>query len=268
MRSTSSRRNVTMPSNISTQLPRKAPLSRSISQDVGSHGESPSPYTKHASATPTPGSRSQRPSLTVDNKPRWNSSPKVDYFEFGSKPKPLPYSNPPLGRSTSMAFRSPTSMASYTSSHLPLSSPLGRSSPIASPASVSGNTHSRSVSNQPMQKSRKSSLSTTPKSTDWVKVKEKSSASPNVPKRQSIGLESNGDVASEDSPIASPRPQRPSTSMAASRRISMLPLPKGSSPSSISSPRIVGDSYGRQTPVARRPASSGKDSSMAIRPKS
>ena len=268
IRSTSSRRNVTMPSNISTQLPRKAPLPRSISQDVGSRGASPSPYSKHASTTPTPGSRSQRPSLSIDNKPRWNSSPKVDYFEFGTKPKPLPYSNPPLGRSTSMAFRSPTSMASYTSSHLPLSSPLGRSSPIASPASISGNNHSRSVSNQPMQKPRKSSLSTTPKSTDWVKVKEKTSASPNLPKRQSIGLESNGDTTAEDSPLARPRTQRPSTSMAGSRRISMLPLPKGTSPTSISGPRMAGDSYGRQTPVARRPASSGKDSSMAMRPRS
>ena len=272
MRPTGTRRNITMPSNTAatTQLPRKTTISRSFSSDLGSRGATPSPYSKQSSATQTPGSRSQRPSLHVDNKPRWNSSPKVDHFEFGSKPRSLPYSNHPplLGRSSSMAFRSPTSVGSYTPSALPLSSPLGRSSPIASPASAFSKTSSRTSTGQINEKTRKSSLSTTSKSTDWVKLKDKPRSSLNLPHRQSIGLGLTEDLSAEESPSARPRTHRPGTSMGSNHRVSMLPLPKSISQSFNTNTRSVPDSQVRQIPVGRRPVSSGKDSSKSTRPKS
>ena len=225
------RRNFTMPPGVagSTQLPRHTHLSRSFSSDVGSRGGSPSPYVKQSSATPTPGARPQRPSLQLENKPRWNSSPKVDYFEFGSKPRSLPFATPPGGRRSSMAFRSPTSIGSHSSSGLPLPSPLGRSSPAPSYANATINPRPRQSSGaQTSLGMRQPSFSSPIQSSDWVKIKEKTPPSAAAGKRQSIGIHQIYNTpGSADSPSARPK-ERPNTSMANSRRISMLPLPKNS----------------------------------------
>ena len=254
----SARRNVNMPpvSPGLIQLPRKTPVSRSFTSDSwsSSRGASPSPYANQASAAPTPGCRTQKPGMPqVDSKPRWNSSPKVDHFEFGQKPRPVPYSTSSLSRRSSIAFRSPSSTGSHlNSSGFAIPSPLGRSSPapalftatISHRPRVASGTHSSFGT-------RQTSWSSPASSTDWVKVKDKTPPS-TASKKESIRLGSAPgsppDVPTEESPSARTRPQRPSTSFASSRRLSMLPMPK-SSPLALSN--------GRETALGLRTVSNG-----------
>ena len=252
------RRNFTLPpgSPGSIQLPRKTPMSRSFTSDGRSvsRSASPSPYAKQSLATPTPGCRSQRPSMPqVDSKPRWNSSPKVDYFEFGQKPRPLPYSTPSFSRRTSMASRSPSSAGSHLkSSSLALPSPLGRSSPMPVHVTASISHRPRLASGaQSSMGVHQTSWSSPTNSTDWVKVKSKTPPS-SESKKESIRLGSAPgsppDLPVVDSPSARPRPQRPSTSLANSRRVSMLPVPKNSPLATLN---------GRETAMGLRTLSNG-----------
>ena len=262
------RRNFSVPAGSpgSIQLPRKTPMSRSLTSGnwSSSRAASPSPYAKQAFATPTPSGHTQRPGMPqVDNKPRWNSSPKVDHFEFGRKPRPIPYSASSLGRRSSIGFRSPSSAGSHLNSPgLSLPSPLGRSSPA--PAFVTA-----SISHRPRVASgaqssfgtRQTSWSSPANSTDWVKVKDKTPTS-TTSKKESIRLGSAPgsprEVPTEESPSARPRPQRPSTSLASSRRVSMLPLPKNSP---LVTPR------GRETAMGLRTVSHGHDRETSSGPR-
>ena len=268
-RPSGSKRYSTMPSGpAGSSLPRTAPVARSFTFDAP--GGSPSPYAKQGSATPTPGGRLQRPSLSaLDNKPRWNSSPKVDYFEFGQKPKPLPFTTPSTGRRSSMAFRSPSSAGSLAASGLPPPSPLGRSSPAPSPVSGSMSHRPRlSAGARSSLGASKSPLSSPVDSTDWVKVREKTPPSCPTAQRQSIGLDFTPSTPAEESPSIRPRP---STSLASSRRQSMLPLPKSSLPplttareSTSGIPTLAG--HGRQSSLGFRTVSKSRDSSVGPRP--
>lgn len=247
---------------------RKTPMSRSFTSDgrSSSRDASPSSYAKQSLTTPTPGCRSQRPSMPqVDNKPRWNSSPKVDYFEFGQKPRPLPYSSPSLGRRSSMALRTPSSAGShFNSSGLALPSPLGRSSPV--PALITGTISHRPRLVSGAQSSigvRQTSWSSPANSTDWVKLKCKTPPSTES-KRENIRLgsvpSSPPDILAVDSPSARPKLQRPSTSLASSRRISMLPVPTNSPLATLNGRetamgvRTVSNGTGRETSFGSRPA--------------
>lgn len=280
------RRNFTMPpgSPGPTQLPRKTPMSRSVTSDSwsASRGSSPSPYVKQTSATPTPGCRVQQPGMPqADNKPRWNSSPKVDHFEFGQKPRPVPYSTSSMDRRSSMAFRSPSSAGAHINSSgfgLALPSPLGRSSPA--PALVTGTISHRPHIASGAQKSLRThstSLSSPLNSTDWVKIREKTpptTASKKGSIRLGLAPGSPPDAPIEESPSARPRLQRPSTSFASSRRVSMLPLPKNS-PLALSNGRetamglrTVSNGNGRETSFGSRPVCKGRDSSLGPRPTS
>ena len=236
-RPSSIRRNITMPLGApsSSQLPRKNPVSRSFSSETGSRGASPSPYARRslATPTPTPNGRQVRPCLQTENRPRWNSSPKVDYFEFGPKPRSLPSATPPSGRRGSLASRSPKSAGSFNSSHLPLPSPLGRSSPATCSPFVAMHTRPRLASGaQTSMGMRQPSLSSPAQPTDWVRIKEKTPPIKPATKRQSLGIDttpgSPGSPVVGVSPSTLPRPQRPMTSLASGRRTSMLPLPKTS----------------------------------------
>ena len=280
----SARRNLTMPTGSpgSIQLPRKTPMSRSFTSDGRSlsRGASPSPYASQSSATPTPECRPQRPNMPqIDNKPRWNSSPKVEYFEFGQKPRPLPYSGSSLGRRSSTALRSPSSAGSHPiSSGLALPSPLGRSSPI--PALVTATISHRPRLTSGAQSSigaRQTSWSSPANSTDWVKVKIKTPSSTES-KKESIRLgsapSSPPDVPVADSPSTRPRSQRPNTSLASSRRGSMLPLPKNSP---LATPngretalglRTVSNGIGREISFGCKPFHNEKDNSTGPRPAS
>ena len=260
-RHNSSRRYASMPHAIATsnQLPRKTPASRSFSSD--SRNASPSPYA-HSSTTPLTSARQTRPSLSQsDNKPRWNSSPKVNHLEYSPIPRPQPLPPQPPNRKSPMTFRSPLSTSFSTSLNMPLRSPLGRSdtsspAPPASPASVS---HIRPFSGaqSSLGVHTMSYCSPAGASNASPRLAPKSQTStPNQPpssssRRQSILLQSE-DVAEEGSPSVRPRPQRPVTAMAG-RRNSMLPLPKS----------IV--ESGRESSLGSRIPSGGRDSSMGTR---
>ena len=280
----SARRNLTMPpsSPASTQLPRITPLSRSFTSDSRSlsRGASPSPYTKQASAVSAPGHRTQRPGMPqIENKPRWNSSPKVDYFEFGQKARPLPYSTPSSSCKSPLAFRSPSSAGVHLNSPgLTTPSPLGRSSPAA--ALVTGTISHRPRVASGTQSSfgmRQTPASSPADSTGWVKLKDKTPPF-TAPKKDNIRLDSTPESppksSTEESPSARPRLQRPSTSFASSRRVSMLPLPKGSplTPSNGRETalgfRTASNGNGRETSFGSRPVWKPRDSLVGPRPTS
>lgn len=226
-RPSSSRRHASMPHGAaaSSQLPRKNPVSRSVSDY---RGASPSPSLR-ISSTPVPGSRPPRPTpSTSDHKPRWNSSAKVDHIDFTRNSKPSPLPTPPPQRRTSMTFRTTPLSAPARSNQAPLPSPLGRSatSSPAPPISLPRTRHSSGA--QPSLGMRQASFSppARPKATSQVSTPLLSSASS---RRQSVLSE---DLVLEDhrgegspSPSVRPRPQGPVTAMAG-RRNSMLPLPK------------------------------------------
>ena len=126
-RPATSRRYVSMPQDPAdgSQLPRIPGVSRSFSFNPlsTSRAASPTPNSRYMSSTPTPGGRQQRPTLIpLDGKPRWNSSPKVEYTD-----KPIPYITPPPCRKSPMSFRTPNSPISQ-SYNFPKPSPLGRDS--------------------------------------------------------------------------------------------------------------------------------------------
>ena len=215
-----SRRYFSMPpsSMSSSNIQRKPAVSRSFTSNQSSRATSPSPQA-NLSATPTPGARPQRPALQTENKPRWNSSPKVDYFDFPCKLKPYPFHTPPLRRRASQIFRSPTSSGLYQFSNLPLPSPLGRSSPLPGTSSTISLTHRPRLSTgaQTTLGTRRGSAITidTP---DSAKTK-----TPPTSAHSNNTFGQDRSTTAEESPSARPRP---TTSMSSNRRISMLPVPK------------------------------------------
>ena len=255
-----SRRYASMPHAIATsnQLPRKTPVSRSMSSD--SRNASPSPYAP-SSATSGSTARPGRPGLAPsDNKPRWNSSPKVNYLEYSPIPRPSPLPAPTPNRKSSMTFRSPLSASSSISQNMTLRSPLGRSSTSspAPPQSPAFPPHHRLSSGaQSSLGVRQTSYSSArPINSSPRSASKSQTNTPNQPpssssRRQSMLIHSE-DVAEESSPSVRPRPPRPVTAMAG-RRNSMLPLPK----SVIES--------GRESSLGSRIPSSGRDTSLGIR---
>ncbi|MCJ1395039.1 hypothetical protein MMC18_007920 [Xylographa bjoerkii] len=220
--------------NISLQ--RSSPMSLSAkgsSSDL--RGRSTSSNTP-SSATPTPSSRPKRPSPLTSDKPRWNSSPKVDYSDFGhgfiapSLTAPPPYSKDRL------SYRS-------NSSNLPLPSPLGRER-AASPAASFQNPRSRLTSGTTSSLAVRTRRHTSPSpvrtarenaETPRVRLHSQTSARKvplsNLSRRSGISTESPAESllqeVDEESPTVRPKLTRPATAMAGSgRRSSMLPVPK------------------------------------------
>lgn len=284
-RAQGARRYFSLPSGSSTSshIPTKSTTPRNLTLNTTSRDASPSPYSK-SSATPTPGSRSNIPAVPADNRPRWSFSPKVDYFEFGSKPRPLPFSK--SSRKPSMTFRPPssaaTSHAPSASAHI-ISSPLGRSSPApvlnnTSPKSrlLSGSRSSlglRRASAAPASPNLSNLARTPPTSSDGQPHQRGTNSGPLTP--ASIGARApatsaashndyeEGDEAEISPSIRSrpPLPQqqpRPNTAMGGgssgggNRRISMLPLPKkDSSPLNLAT-ASAGTSSGRDSSWGHR----------------
>ena len=234
-RPSSSRRYASMPHAIPspTQLPRKTPVSRSVSSCP--RNASPSPYSD-LSRTHTPNARQTRPSLAkCDNKPRWNSSPRVDHLEYSPNPRVSPLSAPPPNRKSTMSFRSPLGPSSSISHNLPLRSPLGRPNtsspaPPASPASIPHQRHSSGAqSSLGMRQTSYSSparpINASPTSTSKSQTPASPLRSSASSTRQSMQFPSEEMTTEESSPSGRPRPQRLMNVMAG-RRNSMLPLPK------------------------------------------
>lgn len=266
--STTSRRYFSTPSapTASTLLPRKASAPRPSTSTVSSRNASPSPYAK-SSATPTPGSRPPRPTLSEPSRPRWNSSPKVDYIDFGNKPKHLPFSQPSSGRKTALS-RSPSSVGVH-------SSPLGRLSPTTShnpqgscdPRGTHSSLGIRRGSTATPSSISKATPGTGTGTGDWVHVKDKTPPSTSDGlKKSRINIDtspSHPGIDQDNSPSTGrARPQRPNTAMAGgtatSRRFSMLPVPhKITTPSSSSSSAAAA--------AAASPHANGRTSSLGAR---
>ena len=259
--STTSRRYFSTPSapTSSAQLPRKTSAPRPLTSTVSSRNASPSPYAK-SSASLTPGNRAPRPTLSENSKPRWNSSPKVDYIEFGSKPKHLPYSQPSSGRKSALS-RPPSSLGVH-------SSPLGRLSPAPShhqprPSGTHSSLGVRRASATPSMIAKD-----TAGSSDWVKIKDRTPpSSSDGPKKPRININTSPSTpitaagGEDNSPSIRLRPQRPSTAMGSTapinaRRFSLLPVPTGHSPPSAPMPK-------GSTPST--PLANGRASSMGAR---
>ncbi|KAL9598485.1 MAG: hypothetical protein Q9219_004458 [cf. Caloplaca sp. 3 TL-2023] len=252
-RSSSTRRAFTAPGvSAPSQGQRKTPVTRSFTSDNWSisRGTSPSPYSKQDSSTPTPGSR--RPSLApTSDKPRWNSSPKIERNDYRS-PSTLPsHLISPTGRKSSLSFRSPSSTGSPYASGFSQPSPLGRSgtsSPLprsapstlphrprlASGAQSSLGHHQPSTPTTPFTKSHpqfRRQTSTTQVPSSRRESLNPESPCPPLPSSTESAIVTAPLLESPEQPspstqAAAAKQARPSTAMANSRRISMLPQPK------------------------------------------
>ncbi|MCJ1354204.1 MAG: hypothetical protein MMC33_004191 [Icmadophila ericetorum] len=281
------RRNFTTPSGprASGHSPRGSSATRAVSTPSTLREQSPYRNGKGLSATPTPtpGGRPQRPTMPcVDNRPRWNSSPKVDYSTmppYGSQLRtPSPYKN---------IYRSSRSFSS--TSHITLPSPLGRESSVSpAPSSPSMVSHSRSRAPSglgihnilPARTRRHTSPSPARSSQDSneqpSQTRLHSSNSPQKPKLTSAAFSSSSkrqslnptfslpepmpddtEPAKEVIPTPRPRPSRPATALAAGRRISMLPQAM-SRPSS-GRESVAGIRGGRESVAGTRPGLLARD---------
>ncbi|KAL9122411.1 MAG: hypothetical protein Q9187_001031 [Circinaria calcarea] len=269
-------RNFTMPANsaASRRLPNNTPTPRSVTTSSGSTIRDCSPYR----STPTPSGRAPRPSmLTSDSKPRWNSSPKIDYSTIGHNFKPLSLTTPSPHAKNIYSNRTLRN-ASYTS-NVPLPSPLAREfSASPAPSATSQSRSRKPSSNQkPLTSSQRRHTSPSPaRSTQDSIDLPRTRLRPQTPasrlpstqyRRQSIipnGLKLDPlpdlpEPVREESHSPSVRPKlpRPATAMAAGRRISMLPQPTGRAVSgreSVAGNRVVSDGRegGATSKAARR----------------
>ena len=281
-RPNNARRYFSLPSGPSNpaQMPIKTNASRNFTSTTTSRNASPAPHAK-TSSTPTPGSISRTANLPADNRPRWNSSPRVDHFDFGSKARPLPLSA--NGRKSSMTFRPASRTASHNASASTnsLSSPLGRSSPAPSAAPaphksrLSGAMSSLGLRRpfatpQILQQQAKSKDLITPPSTSDGKSNQSSFRSDFGTPGSIATSDKDGEDTGQGDVSPSLRryhpqysPQSQSNPVAGgNRRLSMLPVPKNQTPilsPTLSTPTattaMTGPGSGRQSAVASRSAS-------------
>ena len=226
-----------------TQLPLKTPTSKSMKSDSwqASRSASPSPYSSHTSSTPTPGSRPRPSTHQSESRPRWNSSPKVNHFDFSPSYKP-PSSSPPVPhRKSSMTFRSPRSVSSYSASNVALPSPLGRSATVSSPPLPTPLPRPRDSSeaqSSPAADENRQLFSSPaglaqantnpPRSRQKPPRPPMNGTPPSSPGVQGTFVGSSPIQAAESSIPSSQQQKhrRPATALANGRRISMLPIPK------------------------------------------
>lgn len=258
-----------------THLPRKTSISKSITLDSwsASRSASPSPYSSYTSSTPTPGSRPRPSTHQSESRPRWNSSPKVNHFDFSPRYKPSSHSTPVPHRKSSMSFRSPCSVSSYSASNVALPSPLGRSASVSSPPLPtplprprdSSETQSSSATHESRQISSSSARpsqanNNLPRSRQKPPRPTVIGTPPSSPRGQNTFVETSSAQAAESSSPSSqlPKHTRPGTALANGRRISMLPVPKH-----ISSVNSNGDE--RESSSGNRNASNCRASAAGIR---
>lgn len=249
-RPANSKRYFSLPSAAVPENPpsRKAPSSKSITNDsLGVSGAvSTSAYAPKNSSTPPRSSRPQRPStLPSNNKPRWNSSPKIDHIDFSSNFKSLSVSTkaPPPRRSMT-PLQSPRSSSSLPSSNLPLPSPL-RHADSSSPASALPTLHrprlSSGISSSPaIQDSRQIASSPARPTQPLANAASNSYHRPSTSFSRRAGT--SGDIPLPPTSESSTsdhtiRPSRPGTSFAHERRVSMLPVPKTVVPAGVTTGR-------------------------------
>lgn len=298
-RSSNQKRYSSLPigSTSTNQLPQMASSPRSTASNVYTtqYGTPPfpSPPTSYCSATPTRGTYTQRTSMSLsDGKPRWNSSPRVDYIEF----KPLSLTTPSTYRKSSLPQqRSPLSASAHSS--IPLPSPLARESfssptsrsaslsrPPTTPSTISTSTvrtrrgTSPSPAHPSLGKPRVLRSKASTQFSDNTKVlrskastqfsdntkvlrskastqfsANKSSTSQRPPAApESSPAPTNSDAIAEESPSSRPKPARPASALANGRRSSMLPLRKPRAASGLDSTTNDAKASGRESAMGNR----------------
>lgn len=203
------RRNSSLPAP-ANQTTRRAPLSSRLS--------TLSTPSRESSATPT-GRRLPRPTSTIPGRPKWNGSTNASDVDTGHNFKPLSLTSPsPYAKKSPTPVRSTSSLTPASSSKLPLRSPLSRG---ASASPIPEDTPTRSTASRLSFRDRiasagASSQQTLPKA---PRLTTQSSMSTLANRRASLQPKKLAD----NSPDATPRP---ASSLASSRRSSMLPQPK------------------------------------------
>ncbi|TPX18473.1 uncharacterized protein E0L32_011658 [Thyridium curvatum] len=238
------RRSVSATGPPGSHLPRK-PVSR-LSTMPGT-----SIPNREGSATPTGARNIPRPTSALNNRPRWNTS--TVGIDTGHNFKPLTLTSPsPYARNTPTVTRTTSALTptSAGSSKLPMRSPLGRASssspipegtPSKSPAPITKLPHSTATNRLPSFRDR---ISSTPGPYSQQGLAS-SKPAPRLTNQSSMSSLSNRRAS-----LQPPRPNqaatggmtpRPASSMASSRRSSMLPTPRASRESSVA---------GRESPQA------------------
>ncbi|KAI9743114.1 MAG: hypothetical protein M1818_003409 [Claussenomyces sp. TS43310] len=207
-----------------SNLPRKEATSRlpSLGADASS-----SPTARGGSATPT-GNRLPRPSPSSDGKPRWNSNFKSKDDPLGMTFNALQLSTPsPHTRPTvpsACSRRSMPASASFKDSKIPLRSSL-TSDTFSSPASETTPSKARNASSHPSFRDRVPSFGNDPQqmmsSTGDRSLKPRKSVS-NLGASRRISLQPT-DLRSSSPSVHASLSSRPASSLASSRRTSLLP---------------------------------------------
>lgn len=237
-----SRRNSSLPTL--NQSSRKAPGARLSSYGAQTGRASPSSVSSQGTATPV-GRSLPRPigSTRPDNRPRWNSSTNTKDSLIGHNFTPLSLTTPsPHARTPPALHAGRSSIGS--DSKIPLRSPLSRDN-TSSPASEI--TPSRtSVSrlafrdriSSPGPYAQQTLAKSSPQARPRLATQASMSAlSPPTTRRVSLQPNASDPTALNNSPLT----KRPASSLAASRRTSLLPTPRAKPGSSVA---------GRESPQA------------------
>ncbi|KAK3329540.1 cortical protein KAR9-domain-containing protein [Apodospora peruviana] len=233
-------------SSIGTNLPQ--PSNRRLSSLPTPAGQQPrkpltprlstlSTPTRDGSTTPT-GNRIPRPPSTSGNRPKWNGSTNTSGVDTGHNFKPLTLTTPsPYAKRTPTPVRSASALTPSSSTKLPtLRSPLGRA---ASSSPIPEDTPSKQATKHLSFRERLASPG--PYSLQGL-------SKPRLASQTSLSNMSNRRASlqppkpNESSPDTTPRP---ASSLAASRRTSLLPQPKARAAS-----RAASSTAGRESPQA------------------
>ncbi|KAL2127007.1 hypothetical protein VTI74DRAFT_11485 [Chaetomium olivicolor] len=240
------------PSSAMGQLPRLAdrrqsslptPKSQVARKPVASKMSTLSVPSREGSATPT-ANRIPRPSSSLANRPKWNASTNTSDIDTGHNFKPLTLTTPsPYAKKTPTPVRSVSAMMPGSASKLPmLRSPLSRAgsaSPIpeATPSKNDRLLSFRERLTSPGPPPAQRSFSRPPR------LAAQFSAPPSVSNNTNNRRASLQPARPAGVPTPDPTPKRPASSLAASRRTSMLPQPrttsKGSGVTGRESPQAV-----------------------------
>ncbi|KAI9171449.1 hypothetical protein HJFPF1_00932 [Paramyrothecium foliicola] len=201
--------------------------------------------------TPVPPSRFQRPPSAADNRPRWNGSTNTGDIDTGHNFKPLSLTTPsPYARRTPVTQRSTSSITpSSSTSKLPtIRTPLGRST-SESPrveGTPSRTGHSRLSFRERLASPGVTEQQALPK----PRLATQASMSALSSSTRRASLQTSRTTLSVDDKA----PSRPASSLAStSRRISLLPQPKG----------LSGQESGRMTPLRASSRQGGRSNASA-----
>ena len=232
-----------MPAGTS-QLPRKGLTTRLSSIGAPAGLASPSPAPRQGSATPT-GNRLPRPSLThaPDSRPRWNSSVNTKDIIVGHNFKPLSLTTPSPHARTGPPL---THANKSSESKIPLRSPLSRHNtlspgPDATPSRTSNSRlASKDRITSPGPYSQQVLTKSSPASRPRLLNTQSSMSALNSSAKRRASMQP---LASDPTGLSSPssKPARPASSLAANRRVSLLPQPRGRQNSGVT---------GRESPQA------------------